>query len=71
MTPPAEFDAAITAGSKPRLLAVTTCRLPNSALADVSLPVRNTPSQPSERAEEREQRARRANARPSVTTAPL
>ena len=47
ITPPAEFDAAIIAGLSPRLFAVTTCRLPNSAFEEVSLPVRNTPSQPS------------------------
>jgi hypothetical protein len=45
MTPPEEFEAAMIAGSKPSSLAVTTCRLPNSAFADVSLPVKNTPSQ--------------------------
>src|SRR6185295_3957878 len=66
MTPPAEFDAAMMAGSKPRLLAVTTCRLPNSALADVSLPVRNTPSQPTRALKNGNNAPVAANARPSV-----
>ena len=47
ITPPAEFDDAISTGFMCSVSAVTTCRLPNSALADVSLPVRNTPSHPS------------------------
>ena len=46
MTPAAEFTDAVSTGLRPSAFAVTTCRLPNSALADVSLPVRNTPSQP-------------------------
>ena len=47
ITPPAEFAPAISSVSKFSAFAVTTCKLPNSALADVSLPVRNTPSHPS------------------------
>ena len=47
MTPPLELAAAIRSGFSPRCVAVTTCRLPNRALAEVSLPVRNTPSHPS------------------------
>ena len=46
ITPAAEFTEAVSTGLRPSALAVTTCRLPKSALADVSLPVRNTPSQP-------------------------
>src|SRR3954466_14795213 len=45
-TPPDELVAAIRTGSKPNLLAATTCRLPNRALPDESLPDRNTASQP-------------------------
>ena len=67
MTPPAEFDAAIIAGFRCRLFAVTTCRLPNSAFADVSLPVRNTPSQPSSALKNGNSAPVAANARPSVT----
>ncbi len=71
MTPPEEFAAAMIAGSKPELLAVTTCRLPNSAFADVSLPVRNTPSQPTSALKNGNSAPVAANARPSVTMAPL
>ena len=46
ITPAAEFTDAVSTGLRPSAFAVTTCRLPNSAFADVSLPVRNTPSQP-------------------------
>ena len=43
ITPPLEFAAAISTGLSPSRFAVTTCRLPNRALAEVSLPVRKTP----------------------------
>src|SRR4051812_33196231 len=46
ITPAAEFTDAVRTGFKWSAFAVTTWRLPNSAFADVSLPVRNTPSQP-------------------------
>ena len=42
----AELTDAVSTGLRFRALAVTTCRFPNRALAEVSLPVRNTPSQP-------------------------
>ena len=46
-TPPEEFAAAISTGSRPALLAVCTCSAPNSEFDDVSEPVTATPSQPS------------------------
>ena len=46
ITPPAELVAAMRAGFRPRRPAVTTCRLPKSALEEVSDPVRKTPIQP-------------------------
>ena len=46
ITPAAELTDAVSIGLRSSALAVTTCRLPKSAFADVSLPVRNTPSQP-------------------------
>src|SRR5258706_4852679 len=48
ITPPLELDAAMSTGDNPSVLAVTTCRLPNNALAEESLPGRNTPGQPSQ-----------------------
>ena len=57
ITPPAELAAAIRTGFMPSLLAVTTCMVPNKALAEVSLPVRKTPSQPSIALKIREHRA--------------
>ena len=47
MTPVAAFVDAVRIGFNPRALAVTTCRVPNSALDEVSLPVKKTPVQPS------------------------
>lgn len=38
VTAPLEFVAAISTADSPISLAATTCRLPNSELADVSLP---------------------------------
>ena len=70
MTPPAEFAAAISTGFSPSRLAVTTCRLPNSALADVSLPVRNTASQPSSELKKGNRTPVAAKASPSVAVAP-
>jgi hypothetical protein len=45
-TPALELAAAINVGFRPKPFAVTSCRLPNRALAEVSLPVGNTPSHP-------------------------
>ena len=49
MTPAAEFTDAVNTGLSPIWFAVITCRFPKSALAEVSLPVRNTPSHPEPR----------------------
>ena len=46
ITPPEELVAAISTGFSPSWLAATTCRLPNRALPEVSLPDRNTATQP-------------------------
>ena len=51
-------------------MAVTTCRLPKSALADVSLPVRNTPSQPTTALKKGNAPPLVASARPSVDVMP-
>jgi len=45
-TPPVEFVAAISVGLSPSWFAATTCILPNRALPEVSLPVRNTAIHP-------------------------
>ncbi len=66
ITPPDEFVAAISTGSSPSLFAATTCRLPNNALADVSLPVRNTADQPRNEATSGNRKPREATPRPSV-----
>src|SRR6201987_1106189 len=46
ITPPALLAAHIRIGSTPSCWEVILCKLPKSALADVSLPVRATPSHP-------------------------
>ena len=46
MTPPDELVAANSTGLRLSCLAATTCRLPNRALPEVSLPDRNTATQP-------------------------
>ena len=46
VTPPEELAATVKTGSTPTCCAVTACKLPKSAFAEVSEPVRNTPSQP-------------------------
>src|SRR5450631_4218743 len=45
-TPPEELVAANSSGFKLSCLAATTCRFPNSALPEVSLPDRNTAIHP-------------------------
>src|SRR5262249_60978877 len=70
ITPPLELDAAIRVGFKFRLVAVTTCKLPNSAFADVSLPVRNTPSQPSRELKNGKRAPGAEKARPRVASPP-
>src|ERR1700723_4498111 len=45
-TPPEELVAANSSGFKFNCRAATTCKFPNSALPEVSLPDRNTAIQP-------------------------
>ena len=61
MTPPEELAAANKMGLSPSCLAATTCKLPNNALPDVSLPDRNTATQP-------KNGERMTNAPPSAAT---
>ena len=70
ITPPAEFDDAISTGFICSVWAVTTWRFPNKALAAVSLPVRNTPSHPSSALKNGKRTPVAANASPSVAVAP-
>ena len=70
MTPAAELTDAVSTGLSPIWLAVITCRLPNSAFADVSLPVRNTPSQPRIALKNGNVAPVAASARPSVEVMP-
>src|SRR5690606_42162417 len=58
------------AGSNESWFDVTTWRFPKSALAEVSLPLRNTPSQPSIALKYGKRAPVAANASPSVTVAP-
>ncbi|MEZ5286404.1 MAG: hypothetical protein R2712_16660 [Vicinamibacterales bacterium] len=51
-------------------MAVTTCRLPNSALAEVSLPVRKTPSHPTTALKNGNAPPLVASARPRVEVIP-
>ena len=70
ITPPAELAAAISTGFMCSLPAVTTCSVPNRALAEVSLPVRKTPSHPSRALKNGKSAPVAANASPSVVVAP-
>ena len=70
ITPAAEFDEAIRTGLMPNPVAVTVCSGPKSAFAEVSLPVRNTPSQPSIALKNGNITPVAAKARPSVPVAP-
>lgn len=47
VTAPDELAAAINMGDSPICVAATTCKFPNSELADVSLPERKHANQPS------------------------
>src|SRR5260370_12364034 len=70
ITPPLELEAAIRTGLSPRREAVTTWRLPNSAFAEVSEPVRKTPIQPRIALKNGKDAPVAAKARPSVAVAP-
>ncbi len=69
-TPPAELAAAMSVGSNPKRPAVTTCRLPKRAFAEVSEPVRKTPSQPSKGLKKGKSLPDAENANPRVAVAP-
>ena len=71
ITPPAEFAAAMRTGLKPRRVALTTWRLPKRALAEVSEPVRKTPSQPMSGLKKGNITPVAEKARPRVPVAPL
>ena len=47
VTPPEEFEATVRIGLRSSRVADTCCNRPNSAFAEVSEPVMNTPSHPS------------------------
>ena len=61
---------AVKIGFNPSVFAVTTCRLPNSAFDEVSLPVRKTPVQPSIALNAGNSDPVAANANPSVEVIP-
>ena len=46
VTPPVVLAATVSTSGRPSCCAVVACKVPNKALADVSEPVRNTPTQP-------------------------
>jgi hypothetical protein len=66
ITPPEELAAAISTGDRPSLRAATTCRLPNRALPEVSLPDRNTATQPRKADSSGKTAPTEATPRPSV-----
>ncbi len=70
ITPPLEFADAIRTGLRPRRFAVMTCKFPNSALEEVSDPVRKTPSQPRIAPKNGNDAPVAANASPRVPVAP-
>ena len=70
MTPAAELTDAVSTGLRPSAFAVTTCRLPKRALAEVSLPVKNTPSHPTTALKNGNAPPLAASARPSVDVIP-
>ena len=70
ITPPELLDAAARIGLMPSWAAVICCRLPNSALDEVSLPVRATPSQPSSGEKKGNSLPVLAKARPMLASSP-
>src|SRR5277367_3781008 len=70
ITPPALLAAHIRMGSIPSCCDVILCRLPNSALADVSLPVSATPSHPRNVPKNGYSHPVRVKARPSTASRP-
>jgi hypothetical protein len=70
ITPPELLEAAASTGEMPIWPAVIFCRLPNSALDEVSLPVRATPSHPSRGEKKANSLPVLANARPMLASSP-
>ena len=70
VTPPVVLAPIVRIGLTPICCAVTACRLANSALLDVSEPVRKTPSQPRNGEKNGNSAPDAANARPSVEDRP-
>jgi hypothetical protein len=70
MTPPELLEAAARTGEMPIAVAVIFWRLPNSALEDVSLPVRATPSQPRSGEKKANSLPVLAKARPMLASSP-
>src|SRR6266702_1965344 len=70
ITPPAEFAAHMSTGSRLSCCAVIRCRLPNNAFDEVSLPVSATPSHPRNVPKKGNSHPVRVNARPSTASRP-
>ena len=70
VTPPVVLAPMVRIGLTPICCAVTACRLANSALLDVSEPVRNTPSQPRKGEKKGNSAPDAANASPRVEEMP-
>src|SRR5208283_5963740 len=70
ITPPQLLAAHISTGSMPSCCEVILCRLPKSALAEVSLPVSATPSQPRKVPKKGYNHPVRVKARPSTASRP-
>src|SRR5260370_597355 len=70
LTQPALLAAHMSTGSIPSCCEVIRCKLPNSALDDVSLPVSATPSQPRNVPKNGYAQPVRVNARPSTASSP-
>ena len=66
ITPPDELVAANSTGLRSSCFAATTCRLPNSALPEVSLPDRHTATQPRKGERRTNKCPTEATPRPSV-----
>src|SRR5579864_8386923 len=70
ITPPALLAAHIRIGSTPSCCEVILCKLPKSALAEVSLPVSATPNQPRNVPKKGYSHPVRVNAKPSTASRP-
>src|ERR1700733_4350869 len=70
ITPPQLLAAHISTGSIPSCCEVIRCKLPNSALDEVSLPVSATPSHPRNVPKNGYNHPVRVNARPGAASSP-